>query len=196
MSLTTTNATASFNRGFNPRPPRLEGATGALMPWKKTSVSFNPRPPRLEGATGRPRRHIHAPTVSIRAPPAWRGRLPKPLSILPKPRVSIRAPPAWRGRQRHDRGHPFLPLFQSAPPPLGGGDLSFPLRKHQGRSFNPRPPRLEGATPCARIASMVLLVSIRAPPAWRGRLEQRQMQGVSGGFQSAPPPLGGGDLMR
>ena len=85
------------------------------------ALGFNPRPPRLEGAT---------------------------------PRLPFSQTPG---------------LFQSAPPPLGGGDAAVAAAHAERRCFNPRPPRLEGATNLRQAAHLQAFVSIRAPPAWRGR---------------------------
>ena len=84
-------------------------------------------------------------------------------------------------------------MFQSAPPPLGGGDLDRDQLDENPNCFNPRPPRLEGATPYHGVGASDGVVSIRAPPAWRGRPLSRMNWPAANTFQSAPPPLGGGD---
>ena len=150
-------------------PPAWRGRRFLAMP-NSSLVSFNPRPPRLEGATCGYGYRDWCRGVSIRAPPAWRGRLPLEqsrdafvvVSIRAPPawrgrrvlqrcppgewRVSIRAPPAWRGRLPSAIFYAGVVMFQSAPPPLGGGDTLIVPWARASSSFNPRPPRLEGAT--------------------------------------------------
>ena len=82
-------------------------------------------------------------------------------------------------------------MFQSAPPPLGGGDLDRDQLDENPNCFNPRPPRLEGATPYHGVGASDGVVSIRAPPAWRGRLRPMTPRAAQARFNPRPPRLEG-----
>ena len=123
--------------------------------------------PRLEGATS-PAVNPPRCNVSIRAPPAWRGRQ--------RCRRNARypsfqsAPPPLGGGDSFTRAKKRPVKFQSAPPPLGGGDseVSAP-RWPDAACFNPRPPLGGGDVSVPMRQRVAGDVSIRAPPAWRGR---------------------------
>ena len=82
-------------------------------------------------------------------------------------------------------------MFQSAPPPLGGGDLDRDQLDENPNCFNPRPPRLEGATPYHGVGASDGVVSIRAPPAWRGRPQDWFCRLSPVSFNPRPPRLEG-----
>ena len=109
--------------------------------------------------------------------------------------------------------------FQSAPPPLGGGDRRFnpflirrcvsirappAWRGRQGHKACKQnnnavsiraPPAWRGRRGLMTHLGHFREVSIRAPPAWRGRRIRACGEGITlTAFQSAPPPLGGGDV--
>ena len=130
---------------FQSAPPPLGGGDGVCGRSSRRSRCFNPRPPRLEGATRLFSRNTRYPSVSIRAPPAWRGRLLGPANQLITERFQS-APPPLGGGDRKGWLRRVGVGFQSAPPPLGGGDRQAASRLHLTTRFNPRPPRLEGAT--------------------------------------------------
>ena len=111
-----------LNLAFQSAPPPLGGGDNAMIVAILFYLCFNPRPPRLEGATCH---FLYGST---------------------KVEVSIRAPPAWRGRPLVRASRQWFCWFQSAPPPLGGGDWSSVKCRVFRVGFNPRPPRLEGAT--------------------------------------------------
>ena len=83
--------------------------------------------------------------------------------------------------------------FQSAPAPVGAGDVSAGHFCHLTRGFNPRPLPWERATAVKRVTMVRDSVSIRARSRGSGRPGHNNERLRLTQFQSAPAPVGAGD---
>ncbi len=164
-----------------------------LRSWGCRLPCFNPRPLPWERATAMRVLSARSINVSIRARSRGSGRRGRGDGSIAEHRFQSAPAPVGAGDLPCPARCMVSALFQSAPAPVGAGDATTRRPRACGGCFNPRPLPWERATrPPAPVADLIP-VSIRARSRGSGRPPWRACGPVPTSFQSAPAPVGAGD---